>query len=118
MSRSAIGFVDLEPFLDRKRNELLEKLSQFTDEELVHVTETAGSWTPVHMLEHLAIVEARVVSQVESMLRIQHISQSRTTTSTTTGTSLVHSVGSTWREQTTHLLSVMKSMKTPEMEYT
>lgn len=66
---NVIGYAELEPFLDRKRSELLQALSEFSQEELLRATETPDGWTPLQVAEHLAIVERSVAAQVNSLLR-------------------------------------------------
>lgn len=64
-----IGFMELEPFLDRKRHELLAALSEFSTEELHRAKETQDGWSPTQITEHLAIVEQLVIEQTETLLR-------------------------------------------------
>jgi hypothetical protein len=63
-----IGFAELEPFLDRKRHELLHALNEFSLEEVRTLRETADGWTPCEVVEHLVKVENEVARQVQRLL--------------------------------------------------
>ncbi|WP_068773612.1 DinB family protein [Paenibacillus sp. FJAT-26967] len=61
-------FAELEPFLDKKRKELLEALSAFGKNEREY-TEYEGGWNISEIVEHLCIVEEQVIHTIGQMLR-------------------------------------------------
>ncbi|MFC0216684.1 DinB family protein [Paenibacillus chartarius] len=64
-----IGFAELEPFLDRKRHELLAAVDWFDPvSEAKSLREAEGGWTPCDVLEHVAMVERMVTAQVQLLL--------------------------------------------------
>ncbi|MFC9775259.1 DinB family protein [Paenibacillus chitinolyticus] len=60
-------FSELEPFLDKKRRELLAALDAFGPEER-HLAEYEGGWNPVQIVEHLSIVEEQVIAEIGRLL--------------------------------------------------
>ncbi|SEG68817.1 DinB family protein [Paenibacillus sp. UNC499MF] len=60
-------FSELEPFLDKKRRELLAALDAFGPEER-HLSEYEGGWNPAQIIEHLSIVEEQVIAEIGRLL--------------------------------------------------
>jgi hypothetical protein len=62
-----ISFIELDPFLDCKRSELLDALVLFRSTDR-HWTEYEGGWHIAEIVEHLCIVEGMVVDEVKALL--------------------------------------------------
>lgn len=63
-----LTFHEIEGYIDQKRNELLQAISQFREDEL-HLTEHDGGWTVPEIIEHLVLVESFVVEQIDDIIR-------------------------------------------------
>ncbi|TVY09022.1 DinB family protein [Paenibacillus cremeus] len=61
--------LELEPFLDTKRTELLAAIRTFGAHEQA-LTEYEGGWNVANIVEHLIIIEQKVIEEVDRLFAI------------------------------------------------